>query len=70
MRDRTDEVQAIIKKYDAFEFVPLRIEDAFDASWWEKAGGSPIDYDLGAGFANEGTLPPIRKYESPTEMSL
>ncbi|EPQ52610.1 hypothetical protein GLOTRDRAFT_64309, partial [Gloeophyllum trabeum ATCC 11539] len=35
MRDRTDDVRRIVERYDDLEFVPLRIEDAFDESWWE-----------------------------------
>ncbi|KAF9065591.1 hypothetical protein BDP27DRAFT_1298063, partial [Rhodocollybia butyracea] len=40
MVDRTDDVRRLIEeKYEAFEFIPVRLEDAFDPKWWDKAGG-------------------------------
>lgn len=54
MRDRTDEVRTVVEGYDRFEFIPLRIEDAFDSSWWEKTGGRPLGLDLGVNITNEG----------------
>jgi cytoplasmic tRNA 2-thiolation protein 2 len=54
MRDRTDEVRAIVEQYKGIEFVPFRIENAFDPSWWELVGGSPIRQNLGVDVTNEG----------------
>ena len=56
MRDRTDEVRKAVEKYDGFEFVSLRIEDAFDSSWWAKVGGrnKEKERDLGVDLSDEG----------------
>jgi cytoplasmic tRNA 2-thiolation protein 2 len=54
MRDRTNEVRAMVEQYKGFEFVPFRIENAFDPSWWELVGGSPIRQNLGVDVTNEG----------------
>lgn len=39
MRDRTAEIEAAVGRYEGFEFIPLRIQDAFDPCWWETASG-------------------------------
>lgn len=40
MRDKTDETRQAVSRYDEFEFIPLRLEDAFDSGWWHRVGGS------------------------------
>ncbi|KAF9485204.1 hypothetical protein BDN70DRAFT_871601 [Pholiota conissans] len=39
-RDRTEEIRAVVESYPGspFEFVPLRLEDAFDPDWWSAIG--------------------------------
>lgn len=55
MRDRTEEARRIVGNYEHFDFVPIRIEDAFDEAWWTRVGGhfSQLAIDI----ADEGTLP-------------
>jgi cytoplasmic tRNA 2-thiolation protein 2 len=40
MQDRTDDIRSVVERYPSFDFVPLRIEDAFDGSWWTNVSGS------------------------------
>jgi cytoplasmic tRNA 2-thiolation protein 2 len=40
MRDRTDDVRKVVEAYGSFDFVPLKIQDAFDSGWWAGAGGT------------------------------
>ncbi len=47
MRDSTADIRAIVESYNVFEFVPLKLEDAFDPSWWNRVGGVPLESDLG-----------------------
>jgi cytoplasmic tRNA 2-thiolation protein 2 len=56
MRDRTDEVRKIVETYEGFEFVSLRIEDAFDPRWWAKVSGrnKEREQDLGVDLSDEG----------------
>jgi cytoplasmic tRNA 2-thiolation protein 2 len=54
MRDRTDEIRAVVKGYDKLDFISLRIEDAFNDDWWEGIGGQPPKKDLGVDATNEG----------------
>ncbi|TFY82833.1 hypothetical protein EWM64_g1175 [Hericium alpestre] len=46
MRDRTEEVRSAVNQYEGFEFIPLRIQDAFDRTWWGSVTGQPIPPDL------------------------
>ena len=34
MRDRTNEIMKALASYPKFDFIPLRLEYAFDDSWW------------------------------------
>ncbi|KAJ7494765.1 hypothetical protein B0H11DRAFT_1716995 [Mycena galericulata] len=52
-RDRTEEVRAVVEKYSHFDFLPLRIEDAFDDAWWLRAGGRRPESHLSVDLANE-----------------
>ncbi|KAJ2926929.1 hypothetical protein H1R20_g10174, partial [Candolleomyces eurysporus] len=61
-KDRTEDVREVVQSYcdpaSKFEidFIPLRLEDAFDESWWKSVGGSNIDRatkDLGIDISNE-----------------
>ncbi|KAF8149897.1 hypothetical protein B0H34DRAFT_757084 [Crassisporium funariophilum] len=40
--DRTEEIHAIVKNYPAFDFIGLRLEDAFDPEWWNRVGGGDL----------------------------
>ncbi|KAH7884329.1 hypothetical protein F5I97DRAFT_1888710 [Phlebopus sp. FC_14] len=35
-RDRTEEIRQVLAPYPRFQFIPLRIEDAFDDTWWSQ----------------------------------
>ena len=57
MSDRTAEVgQFIQESYPAFEFIPIRLSNAFDKRWWKTIRGGPltksdfaVQLDLGIG---------------------
>ncbi|KAJ2914059.1 hypothetical protein MD484_g6350, partial [Candolleomyces efflorescens] len=60
--DRTEDVRAVVQSYcdpaTKFEidFIPLRLEDAFNESWWKSVRGSDIDRvvkNLGIDISNE-----------------
>ncbi|KAI0250288.1 hypothetical protein BJV78DRAFT_1322562 [Lactifluus subvellereus] len=35
-------IREAVARYDGYEFIPVRIQDAFDRGWWERvSGGSP-----------------------------
>ncbi|PCH42562.1 hypothetical protein WOLCODRAFT_137967 [Wolfiporia cocos MD-104 SS10] len=53
MKDRTPEVAQLVAQHDGLEFIPLRIQDAFDSSWWARAHSSPGRIDLGVDLTNE-----------------
>jgi cytoplasmic tRNA 2-thiolation protein 2 len=36
MRNRSAEVNGVMKAYPEFEFIPLRLSHAFDHEWWNK----------------------------------
>ena len=43
MPDRTaDMAQFIREAYPTFEFVPVRLSNAFDKRWWEEIRGAPM----------------------------
>nr|GAT60715.1 predicted protein [Mycena chlorophos] len=53
-RDRTEEIRAVFDQLAPFaEFVPLRLEDAFDDAWWALVGGKRIPNHLSVDLANE-----------------
>ncbi|KAF4614224.1 hypothetical protein D9613_007796 [Agrocybe pediades] len=59
--DRIESIRNIVNRYtDAnFEFVPLRLEDAFDPSWWQSIGGGDLTTSarsLGLALTNEDLL--------------
>ncbi|KAF9003984.1 hypothetical protein BDQ17DRAFT_1279401 [Cyathus striatus] len=40
MNDRTEDIRQVAKQYESkLDFIPLRIEDAFDEKWWNSIGG-------------------------------
>jgi cytoplasmic tRNA 2-thiolation protein 2 len=53
MRDGTAQIREAVARYEGFEFLPVRIQDAFDRSWWERVSGGaapspaelPVDLD-------------------------
>ena len=57
MKDRTDEVREAVKRYEGVEFVPLRLEDAFDPEWWARIG-QPSAADISVDLSTEGTSLP------------
>ena len=43
MPDRSSEVaQFIQESYPTFEFVPIRLSNAFDKRWWKTIRGGPL----------------------------
>jgi len=54
IKDSTEEMRALVTKYDRLEFIPLRLEDAFDPTWWSKMGGMPLENDLTISLTAEG----------------
>ena len=57
MKDRTDEIAQFVSRYEDLDFVPLRIQGAFDRTWWDKTGGSASFSDLGVSLSDEGASP-------------
>ncbi|KAJ7650220.1 hypothetical protein FB45DRAFT_887313 [Roridomyces roridus] len=55
-RDRTEEVRALVSEYRHFEFLPLRIEDAFDEAWWAKVGGRGLESNMTVDLADEDLI--------------
>ncbi|TFK40395.1 hypothetical protein BDQ12DRAFT_711752 [Crucibulum laeve] len=53
MKDRTEQTRSVLDRYKSFEFMPLRLEDAFDESWWVSVGGRPKAGHLGIDITNE-----------------
>jgi len=51
--DRTAQIREAVARYEGFEFIPVRIQDAFDRGWWERVSGGaapspaelPVDLD-------------------------
>ncbi|KZV68309.1 hypothetical protein PENSPDRAFT_754241 [Peniophora sp. CONT] len=43
MRDRTQDMRDAVAAYDGVDFVPLRIQDAFDPDWWARVTGNHAD---------------------------
>lgn len=53
-RDRTEDIRKVIEQYENVEFVPLRLEDAFDHDWWTRHGGNTRVSDIALDMSNEG----------------
>lgn len=55
MKDHTSEIRALVEALPDVEFIPLRIQNAFDSSWWETVTGrKEIHSDVRISLANEG----------------
>ncbi|TCD65230.1 hypothetical protein EIP91_002938 [Steccherinum ochraceum] len=65
MVERMSDVRAIMEGYGGFEFVPLRIQDAFDPCWWKKIGRDPVN--LGVDMTDEA-LKLLRLEESTSPL--
>jgi len=52
----TEEIRATIAKHPAspFEFIPLRLEDSFDPTWWKGLGREISADDLRLNMTDEG----------------
>lgn len=52
-KDRTGEVRAAIQAYSdpltkfEIDFIPLRLEDAFDGAWWKSVGMEDLNHAVG-----------------------
>jgi cytoplasmic tRNA 2-thiolation protein 2 len=56
MQDRTEDIRSVVERYPSFDFVPLRIEDAFDGSWWTKVSGSSSTPQVWLELSKEGLI--------------
>ncbi|KAI0065098.1 hypothetical protein BV25DRAFT_1851290 [Artomyces pyxidatus] len=58
MENRTYSVQKAVETYEDFEFVLVRLQDAFDLRWWEKVSGnsSTLSSSLGIDLSSEDLL--------------
>ncbi|EIW84376.1 hypothetical protein CONPUDRAFT_163521 [Coniophora puteana RWD-64-598 SS2] len=69
MLDRTEELRALIStRYPAFEFVPRRLEDAFDPAFWREVHGDDAHRVLHLELAKDGLPVPELKV-SPARSS-
>jgi hypothetical protein len=41
MRDRTEDIRQEVQKHPSFDFISLRLEDAFDIEWWNRVKRMP-----------------------------
>ena len=63
MRDRTDEMRdLVVSNFPQLEFIPARLEDAFDDTWWKKMGAKPANQAFNIDMSNEGNLHLIWPY--------
>src|SRR6266702_5113098 len=62
MSDRTEQIREVVARYEGFEFIPVRMQDAFDRGWWERVSGGaassltnvPQAFDLTGGGSCDG----------------
>ncbi|KAF8261628.1 hypothetical protein EI94DRAFT_1745553 [Lactarius quietus] len=48
MNDRTEKIREAAARYEGFEFVPVRMQNAFDRAWWERCTDA-FNFDLAGG---------------------
>ncbi|KAF9223651.1 hypothetical protein BS17DRAFT_110430 [Gyrodon lividus] len=53
-RDRTEEIRTALTPYPKFDFIPLRLEDAFDESWWIKVAVTNNQSQLALELGKDG----------------
>ncbi|KAI0956216.1 hypothetical protein AcV7_006667 [Taiwanofungus camphoratus] len=56
MKDNTAEIAELIARHDGIEFIPVRIQDAFDHDWWERVGGISGSFGLDIQLTDEELL--------------
>ena len=56
MKDNTEHIRRIISQYDGVEFIPLRVQDAFDPNWWNKRDRELDLSSIGVNLTSEGIL--------------
>ncbi|KIJ11958.1 hypothetical protein PAXINDRAFT_177237 [Paxillus involutus ATCC 200175] len=63
-RDRTEEIRTALAPYPKLDFIPLRLEDAFDQSWWSKVAAAPDQSQLALELGKDGlcTEAALRSY--------
>ncbi|EMD33514.1 hypothetical protein CERSUDRAFT_160477 [Gelatoporia subvermispora B] len=52
-KDKTAEIAEVVSHYEDVEFVPLRVQDAFDPSWWRRIYGDQALPQLRVSLENE-----------------
>jgi cytoplasmic tRNA 2-thiolation protein 2 len=67
MNDRTAQIREAVARYEGCEFIPVRLQDAFDRNWWERVSGraasslAEIPVDLGDKGSSIGSLKELSK---------
>ncbi|KAG1762725.1 hypothetical protein EDD22DRAFT_778047 [Suillus occidentalis] len=56
MQDMTEDIRSVVERYPSFDFVPLRLEDAFDESWWTNVSGSNSTPQVCLELSKEGLI--------------
>ncbi|KAF8349145.1 hypothetical protein F5887DRAFT_1243197 [Amanita rubescens] len=52
-KDRTEDIRKVVEQYENAEFIPLRLEDAFDHDWWTRHGENTQFSDIALDMSNE-----------------
>lgn len=53
MQDKTQEIKEALQKYPSIDYIGVRVEDAFDKSWWERIVGGEVASDVLAKISTE-----------------
>lgn len=77
--DRTAQIREAVARYEGCEFIPVRLQDAFDWSWWERVSGDAASSlaEIPVDLSNEGLSNwflerccPNRPYQIPSQLPL
>jgi cytoplasmic tRNA 2-thiolation protein 2 len=58
--ERITQIREAVTRYEEYEFIPVRVQDAFDRGWWERVSGGtaprlaelPFGLGIGGGVSN------------------
>lgn len=67
LEDRTAEIAEHVSRHDGVEFVPLRIQDAFDHDWWRRVHATPFSCSLAVDMSSDEL--PVDLRNSPSKSS-
>ncbi|KZT02940.1 uncharacterized protein LAESUDRAFT_738470 [Laetiporus sulphureus 93-53] len=62
VEDRTADVEQLVERYSEIEFIPLRLQDAFDHRWWERIQYKVESINAAVDLRDEGPLQALRIY--------